>query len=138
MKTLNELLTEKATVLPKYLVVKVDQMGYHGINEGQEVYETDAKGIRKMELNEANELKAVEDYVVKHDSANNRVFVLLNTNKNPYIGKGPIEVEVASGDTANRAMLELFGEFSKGRHSFGVTVFATDILADIEDPVEEG
>lgn len=139
IKTLDELLASKPTALPKYLIVKVGQMGYHNINDGQEVFETDAKGIKKMELDENNELKAT-DYVVMHDSVKDRIIYIQNTNKNPYIGKGAVEVDIASGDTAVRAMLEMFTEFAKGRYEFGVTIFYTDLLADVEEsaPEEDG
>lgn len=136
-KTLEQLLHEKITALPAFLIVGTSQMGYHDINEGNEVYATDSKGIKKMALDEDRNVLVAGEYVVQSDASNNRIFYIPNTHKSPYTGKGAVEIELQDGDNINRAMLELFGEFVKGRFDFGVTIFATETYANVE-VVEEG
>lgn len=140
MKKLEDLLREKTITLPNYLVVKHEQDGYHSLPRGNEVYKVVADKINRLDLNEDGTALEEKEPVVQYDSAGNRLFYIPNTFRNPYIGREAVEVPLIEGDNKDRAMLDLFTEFVLGRNAFGVTIFATDVLAEVTvaEPPAEG
>ena len=133
MKTLEELIQAKTVELPTYLVVKVNQDGYHEVPRGNEVYKVvDGTKIVKMNLDKTGVKLEEVDPVVEADKANSRLFYVPDAHRNPYIGNGATEVKMKSGDNIERAMLDLFSEYVHGRNAFGVTIFVTDILGEVE------
>lgn len=136
MKTLEELIQAETVALPTYLVAKVKQDGYHEIPRGNEVYKVvDGTKIVKMKLDDKGVTLEEVDPVVEADKANSRLFYVPDSHRNPYIGNGATEVKLKSGDNIERAMLDLFSEYVYGRNAFGVTIFVTDILGEVEEVV---
>lgn len=137
MKKLEDLLKGDPITLPTYLVVKHDQDGYHSLPRGNEVYKVVGDKIVKMDLNDEGTALEEKSPVVEFDSAGNRLFYIPNTFKDPYIGREAVEVALLDEDTKERAMLDLFSEFVYGRNAFGVTIFVTDILGEVEGTTQE-
>lgn len=137
MKKLEELLKGDPITLPTYLVVTHEQDGYHSLTRGNEVYKVVGDKIVKMDLNDEGTDLEEKSPVVEFDSAGKRLFYIPNTFKDPYIGREAVEVALLDEDTKERAMLDLFSEFVYGRNAFGVTIFVTDILGEVEGATEE-
>ena len=138
LKNLQDVLSANKLEVPKFLVVKIEQDGYHRIPGGQEVYSVEKdKAIHKMELAEDGktyELPKPSEVVLAEKG---RVLYLNNGIKDPYNRRGPVSVKISEDADVNRAMLELFIEFTRTRNEVGVLVLTTARLAELEPPKSE-
>ena len=135
LKKLQDVLSANKLEVPKFLVVKIEQDGYHSIPGGQEVYSVEKdKAIHKMELAEDGKTYKLPKPSEVVLAEKGRVSYLNNGIKDPYNRRGPVSVKISEDADVNRAMLELFIEFTRTRNEVGVLVLTTARLAELEPP----
>ena len=132
-KTLEELLVAETVTLPTYLVVKTDANEFRHVKHGQEVFHVVGNKVYNM-ANDKNG-KLVDNKVVI-SVEDTRVDYIASQNKDPYNGLvNPVSVALEVGADKNRALLQAFKEFVKGRFEFGVIVYETEIAESDGDVV---
>lgn len=125
-KTLEELLVAETVTLPTYLVVKTDANEFRHVKHGQEVFHVVGNKVYNM-ANDKNG-KLVDNKVVI-SVEDTRVDYIASQNKDPYNGLvNPVSVALEAGADKNRALLQAFKEFVKGRFEFGVIVYETEVV----------
>ena len=130
-KTLEELLVAETVTLPTYLVVKTDANEFRHVKHGQEVFHVVGNKVYNM-ANDKNG-KLVDNKVVI-SVEDTRVDYIASQNKDPYNGLvSPVSVTLEVGADKNRALLQAFKEFVKGRFEFGVIVYETEVVESAGD-----
>lgn len=125
-KTLEELLVAETVTSPTYLVVKTDANEFRHVKHGQEVFHVVGNKVYNM-ANDKNG-KLVDNKVVI-SVEDTRVDYIASQNKDPYNGLvNPVSVALEAGADKNRALLQAFKEFVKGRFEFGVIVYETEVV----------
>ena len=125
-KTLEELLVAETVTLLTYLGVQTDANEFRHVKHGQEVFHVVGNKVYNM-ANDKNG-KLVDNKVVI-SVEDTRVDYIASQNKDPYNGLvNPVSVALEAGADKNRALLQAFKEFVKGRFEFGVIVYETEVV----------
>lgn len=133
IKKLDEVLAADEFVMPKYLIVKNDELNYFHVPAGQGVYHVSGESINAFELNEKGDGYKETEPVVTH--AGDKILYIDKLHKDPIQGVAqPGKLDFQEGDDVNKALLDAFKRFVAGFYSVHAMVLVTDVLADIETP----